>query len=531
MLRAITMMATLAAALAVSAACGGSGGGDVPAPAAGTYHDPAQGWSADVPAGWEAVATGPTFVRGDPLADPTRLVVTAAPDATPASMLRALASAHGIRVTGRAGARDGAHVRWTRYRGRTDDARALPVELAVTDEGGGAHAVALVARRAEVGKLARTVLLPVLDSFAPGAPDPPESVLADEVADPAYWPTAGWRTASPASQGMDAARLEAMVADIRAGDLPIDSVTVVRHGHVVMDEAFGRFAAGTLGAPYASGRLHELQSATKSVTSMTLGAALAGQPAGGVGVGTTVADLAAAVQSVPRRLDARKRAMTLEDLLTMRSGLAWRETGHAYAPGSGNSVMAMLRTANWTRYVVDRPMAAQPGTRFAYNTGASHLVSGAVTVVTGRNADEVAADALFRPLGITEVAWARAPEGVTSGGFGLALAPADLAKLAYLYLHRGRWDGRQLLPEDWVEASTTDHVAPPEEYGYLWWLDRADGYAFMAGLYGQLAVVAPRQDLVAVVTAHIPEETDAGSVTRWLVERYVLPAAGGGATP
>ena len=529
-MRPIIVMAVLAAALAVAAACGGSGsGGEGAAPGTAPYHDPAQGWSADIPPGWEAVATGPTFVRGDPLTDPTRLVVTAAPDATPASALRALATAHGIRVTGRAGARDGAHVRWQRYRGLTDDARALPVELAVAQDGPDADAVALVARRREAGELARTVLLPVLDGFAPGEPDQPESVLADEVPDPAYWPTAGWRTASPASQGMDGARLDAMVAEIRARHLPIDSVTVVRHGYVVMDAAFGRFAAGALGAPYASGRLHELQSATKSVTSMALGVALADQPAGGVGVGTTVVDLAADAGAVPRALDPRKRAMTLEDLLTMRSGLAWHETGYAYTPGSGNSVVAMLGTPNWTRYVVDRPMAEPPGTRFAYNTGASHLVSGAVTVLTGRRADEVADHALFAPLGITGARWARAPEGVTSGGFGLALAPADLAKLAFLYLHRGSWDGRQLVPEGWVEASTTDHVAPPEEYGYLWWLDRADGYAFMAGLYGQLAVVAPRQDLVAVVTAHIPAEIDASSVTRWLVERYVLPAAGGGA--
>ena len=132
----------------------------------------------------------------------------------------------------------------------------------------------------------------MLDGFAPGEPDQPESVLADEVPDPAYWPTAGWRTASPASQGMDGARLDAMVAEIRARHLPIDSVTVVRHGHVVMDAAFGRFAAGALGAPYASGRLHELQSATESVTSMVLGVALGDQPA--AEVGTTVADLAAA---------------------------------------------------------------------------------------------------------------------------------------------------------------------------------------------------------------------------------------------
>ena len=329
---------------------------------------------------------------------------------------------------------------------------------------------------------------------------------------------------------MDGRRLDAMVAEIRARRLPIDSVTVVRHGYVVLDRAFGRFAAGTLGEPYASGSLHELQSATKSVTSMVLGAALAGQPAGGVGVDTTVADLAATVGTVPRHLDPRKRAMTLEDLLTMRSGLAWRETGYAYTPGSGNSVVAMFRTPNWTQYVVDRPMADRPGTRFNYNTGASHLVSGAVTVVTGRTADEVATEAIFGPLGIRDVRWTRAPEGVTAGGFGLALTPADQAKLGFLYLQGGRWDGRQVVPQDWVAASTTDHVAPPEEYGYLWWLDRADGYAFMAGLYGQLIVVAPQQDLGAVVTAHIPAEVDASTVTRWLVERYVLPAAGD-ATP
>jgi CubicO group peptidase (beta-lactamase class C family) len=169
-------------------------------------------------------------------------------------------------------------------------------------------------------------------------------------------------------------------------------------------------------------------------------------------------------------------------------------------------------------------MADRPGTRFVYDTGASHLVSGVVTVVTGRTADDLAAGSLFGPLGIRDVRWTRAPEGVTSGGFGLALAPADLAKLGFLYLHGGRWDGRQVVPQAWVAASTTDQVAPPEEYGYLWWLDRADGYAFMAGLYGQLAVVAPRQDLVAVVTAHVPAEMDGTSVTRWLVERYVLPA-------
>jgi CubicO group peptidase (beta-lactamase class C family) len=325
---------------------------------------------------------------------------------------------------------------------------------------------------------------------------------------------------------MDGKRLAAMLAEIRSAKLPIDSVTVVRHGYVVLDSSFGRFASGTLGRPYASGRLHELQSATKSVSSIVLGIALAEKAAAGITVKTPVVRLAAARDYVPKHTDARKRAMTIEDLLTMQSGLAWRETGYAYTPGSGNDVMAMFETSNWTEYVIDRPMAAWPGTTFAYDSGATHLVSGVTSILTGRPAAGFAATRLFAPLGIRTYKWLTAPEGVTAGGFGLQLQPHDLAKLAFLYLHHGRWGGRQIVPAAWVEQSTADHVADPRyEYGYLWWLDRADGYAYMAGLYGQTAVVAPGKDLVAVITAHFPGAVDATAVTRRLLETYILPAA------
>jgi CubicO group peptidase (beta-lactamase class C family) len=154
-------------------------------------------------------------------------------------------------------------------------------------------------------------------------------------------------------------------------------------------------------------------------------------------------------------------------------------------------------------------------------------VSAVVSVRTGHPAAELAEARLFAPLGIRDFEWSADPGGVTTGGFGLMLAPRDLAKLAYLYLHQGRWDGRQIVPATWVTQSTTDRVADPlNDYGYLWWLDRADGYAYMAGLYGQLAAVVPGRDLVAVITAHIPADADSGAVTRWLLERYILPAAG-----
>ena len=490
------------------------------------YQDLGNGWTARVPAGWTSVELGPTFVRGEPLADPTRLLVRTYRDAEPAAALRELSRSDGIAATTREADRSLGLLRWHRYHGRTTAAPKLPVELAVAKDGTTTYVVALTARPGELGRLVERALLPALDSFAAGRLAPGTSVLATPAPDPAYWPTAGWRSASPGSQGMDGRQLGAMLAEIRAAKLPVDSVTVVRHGYVVLDATFGPFASGRLGAPFAAGPLHDLQSATKSVTSMLLGIALHDGAASGVTAATPLVTLAARAHYAPEHTDARKRAVTLEDLLTMQSGFAWRESGYAYEPGTGNDVMGMLATSNWTSYVVDRPTAAQPGTTFVYDTGTAHLVSAAVSLLTGRPAVVLAAGRLFGPLGIGDYRWPRSPEGITPGGFGLLMQPRDLAKLAFLYLHGGRWDGRQIVPADWVAQSTTDHVADPlHEYGYLWWLDHSDGYAYMAGLYGQLAVVVPGKDLVAVFTAHFPASANANMVNRWLLERYVLPAA------
>ena len=524
-LRLVVCVVVAAAIVAAAIGCGGS------SPETGSphvrYHDPSGGWTAVVPTGWTSVVLGPTFVRGEPLADPTRLLLRTYRHQSPAAALRALAVDEGITAGARSGETAGDRLRWQRYRGRKAGEPKVAVELAVATDKGDVHVAALVARHAELGRLARTALLPALDSFVPGPPDPPVSVLARAPRDPSSWPTTGWRTASPASEGMDAERLDRMVAMIRQTKLAIDSVTIVRHGTVVLDSRFGSFADGTLGQPYAAGGLHELQSATKSVSSMVLGIAMRERAASGLDAKTPVVRLAAAVDYRPKHLDGRKRAMTVEDMLTMQSGLAWRESGYAYEPGSGNDVMAMLQTGDWAQYVIDRPMATRPGTRFEYDTGTSHLVSAAVSVLAHRSAAKVADQRLFGPLGIRDYEWLSDPSGVTAGGFGLRLQPRDLAKLAYLYLHQGRWDGRQIVPTEWVTQSTTDHVADTlHDYGYLWWLDRADRYAYMAGLYGQFAAVVPGKDLVAVVTAHLPATVDATAVTRWLLEKYILPAAG-----
>jgi CubicO group peptidase (beta-lactamase class C family) len=323
---------------------------------------------------------------------------------------------------------------------------------------------------------------------------------------------------------MDGRRLAALVAAIRTQKLPIDSLTVVRHGYLVLDALFPPFASGRLGQPYASGDLHELHSATKSVTSALVGIALHDDRPRGTQVTTPILQILASYPA--HRVDARKRAMTLRDVLTMQAGLAWKEWGAPYAHGSGNDLVTMIETApNWTQYVLDRPMAAAPGTSFLYNSGASHLLSAVVSSLTGRPAAELAEERLLIPLGIHDYDWRESPEGVTSGYAGLQLRPRDLAKLAFLYLHHGTWDGRRLVPAAWVTRSTTDQVADPTyEYGYQWWLDRADGYAYMSGRFGQTAIVVPAADLVAVITAHLPEVMS-GSTPRLLFERYILRAA------
>jgi CubicO group peptidase (beta-lactamase class C family) len=491
-----------------------------------SYHEPSQGWTANVPSGWAAVATGPEFVRDDPLIDPARLFIQTYRGSTPAAALQRLSALAGFVVTAPESKGMDGMLEWQRYVGVVKGSPGVAVEAATARDGRNAEVAALVARRSQLAGLAQTALLPALVSFRPGVPEVPASVLASAPPDPSYWPTTGWRMASPSSQGMDAKQLAAMVAEIRDANMPIDSVTVIRHGYVVLDQSFGRFATRTLGEPYAAGGLHELQSATKSVTSMLLGIALHQNASGGTTVDTPLWRLAAAVNYVPANLDPLKRAMTLKDLLTMQSGLAWKETGYAYKPGSGSDVIAMLAANNWTKYTVDRPMASPPGTTFNYNSGGAHLVSGAVTILTRQTASVYAAQRLFGPLGIQRSRWLAAPEGISAGGFGLELQPRDLAKLAFLYLHRGAWNGRQIVPASWVEQSTTDQVADPlYEYGYLWWLDRADGYAYMAGLYGQLAAVIPDKDLVVVISAHVPATTDGSTVTRWLLGHYVLPSA------
>ena len=318
-----------------------------------------------------------------------------------------------------------------------------------------------------------------------------------------YFPRREWRTSRPADQGLDARVLERLVDRIGRGDYGrLHSLQIVRNGSLVVDEYFNGSGPEVL---------HTLQSDTKSVTSLLVGIAIGQGKIGGVD--DRVLDYFPEYRHV-RNLDDRKRAMRVEDLLTMRTGLDWSEENYDRSP------LKQLNELHddWLKFVLDWPMAEQPGTRFEYNSGGVILLGGIVGNATGRRADLFARKYLFRPLGIDRVSWYHGyPDGLPHTGGGLSMRARDMAKIGYLLLRGGRWRDRQVVPETWVRASTAHAVgrprtfgAYPTDYGYLWWLLPLDGVGAdtspdadivtASGARSQWIFAIPRYDMVVVVT-------------------------------
>jgi CubicO group peptidase (beta-lactamase class C family) len=345
------------------------------------------------------------------------------------------------------------------------------------------------------------LLILTLIACAPAAPTPTL---------PTYSPTAGWRSTAPEEQGMDSEKLAQMVERIQQDQLDLHSLLIVRNGYLVSE-----FYA----YPYSAGQTHWIMSVTKSVMDALVGIAIqkgyikdVHQPLFSLLPDQGVANL-----------DEKKKAITLEDFLTMTSGLDCHENP---APGEPS----MQASANWVQFMLDLPMAAQPGTKFSYCTGAVEVLSAILRKATGMSAREFANENLFAPIGIgpvPEARWPSDPQKITIGGYGLALTPAEMAKLGLLFLNQGRWDGKTIMPADWVTASTASHAnrGNKKEYGYLWWIDPQGKWYAALGRAGQHIFVYPTQNLVVVFTADLPFTNDADLIPlQELLDQYILPA-------
>lgn len=331
------------------------------------------------------------------------------------------------------------------------------------------------------------------------------------------WPVPAWQSAAPESQGMDSEQLAQMLEFISDQKLDIHSVLIARHGVLVHETYF---------YPYAPETPHAIYSATKSISSALIGIAIA---EGKIpSVQTPLLDLFP--ERTVQNVDERKRAITLEHLLTMSSGLSWRRP----ASGGPPPVYAFQNSDDPVQFVLDRPVDDAPGSQFFYNSGGSHLLSAIVQERTGQTALDYAREKLFGPLGVEDVTWESAAQGVNDGGSGIWLRPRDMARFGLLYLRQGEWNGRQILPAEWVVASTTRHVPAPDRegqgypptpnlvgYGYQWWINALGGYSAI-GFGEQEIIVLPEQDLVVVITGTTPET---GSITpEDLTRKFIVPA-------
>jgi CubicO group peptidase (beta-lactamase class C family) len=341
-------------------------------------------------------------------------------------------------------------------------------------------------------------------------------------------PTKDWTKAAPAAVGVDAAKLAAFDADLASGKYGlVDSLLVIRCGKQAFQRSYahdyGKIygdhakTAGPLNHdvkgeynyfspefhPYYRGSdLHTMQSVSKTVTSITMGAAMQRKEFS--------ADLDAPIWKYfegyhVANLDDRKRRITLRHLLTMTAGLEWHEDLPYDDPK--NSADVMEATHDWVQYVIDQPIAAEPGKVFVYNSGVTQLLSHIFKKVTGKNVDEYAAEYLFRPLGMG-YHWKHSPTGLADTEGGLYLSSPDLARIGFLFLKNGAWEGKQIVPAEWIKLSVTPHVATGEggwKYGFQWWLmpnpQSPERWVWAAhGFGGQQLLIVPEQELIAVFT-------------------------------
>lgn len=304
------------------------------------------------------------------------------------------------------------------------------------------------------------------------------------------WPTKSWAVSTPEEQGLDSAGLARLIEIV--GARRQDSLMIVRHGKIVADAYY---------APYVKDVSHDLRSVTKSITG-TL-SAIAVRDGFLDSADHPVIDYFSDRQI--SNVDDNKKAMTVQSLLDMTSGIEWLEK--AYTPDE--PLMRMYASPDRTAFVLNQPMSGAPGAKFYYNSGNPYLLSALITKKTGRSAFDFAKQQLFEPLGISSAKWGDVDaQGVTDGEAGLSLAPHDMAKIGYLYLHNGAWDGKQIIPSSWVDRARAGKVTATFgfHYGNLWWSLPEKGAYMAQGRHSQLILVLPKLDIVAVMTGVMPDD-------------------------
>lgn len=320
--------------------------------------------------------------------------------------------------------------------------------------------------------------------------------------DGVYWPTKGWRTAKPEEVGMSSSELVKAIEYAADPQYKTDGVAIVKDGYIVAEAYFGTFQKDTM---------HFSASVAKSFTSALVGIAIDK----GLVPGVDEKLCQYFDQWDCDDVDDMRNRIRIKHALTLTTGLKWQENWSQIDPAT-NDALKMGSSGKFLEYMLNREAMHEPGEVFTYSTGDPMFMSGVISKAAGMSAFEFAKKNLFQPMGISSVRWGGDSQGYTGTFANLDLTVRDYAKFGYLYLNKGKWDGTQIVSEEWVNKSTrTDpSVSVRKTYGYLWHINLssrrgAEGLnipadAFMAaGVMGQNIVIMPSKDLVIVRVATI----------------------------
>ena len=322
------------------------------------------------------------------------------------------------------------------------------------------------------------LLVACRDTVAPEPPGPPNIDLS-----------LPWTTASVEEVGGSSDMVAEGLEQAETNDRLL-SLLVVKNGLLVVEEYFGDAGRADL---------HDVRSVTKSVVSALAGIVI--ERGDIAGLEDTIGGY---LDSLVSDLEPQKAAIRVEHLLTMTSGLEWNESG-----GFGDYTR-WIRSGDHLGYLLDKPLVAEPGERFNYNSAAVHLLGVVLEQATGTNLPGLADELLFGRIGVSRSRWEPLGDGFHNGGAGLDLRPRDLARLGQLYLQRGSTAGRRIVPAAWVDLSTAERfdwrfasgALRGITYGMLWWVvpEAREPFYFAWGFGGQYVVVVPELYLVMVTT-------------------------------
>lgn len=319
--------------------------------------------------------------------------------------------------------------------------------------------------------------------------------------------TKAFPISEPEAQGVSSASIDSFLNAVGRSKNEFHSFMFLRHGKVIAQGWWN---------PYGPELRHSLYSCSKSFTSTAIGFAVTEKL---LSVNDKV--ISFFPENLPDSVKSYLAALTVKDLLTMSVG-----------QDPDPTAKLAMSSDNWVKDFLALPIKYTPGSKFLYNTMATYMLSAIVQKVTGQTEFEYLKARLFDPLGIKGMDWEVNTQGVNTGGWGLRLKTEDLAKMGQLYLQKGMWNGKQLLPKAWVEEATTFKIdqAPgvPQSkrdssdwmQGYCYQFWRCRHNAFRAdGAFGQYIIVMPDQDAVVAITSETPDMQDELN----LVWKHLLP--------